>query len=99
MRKKQVRLNINGLYLHERFSKLVLDALARLEKLEALPPIPKGYVRFEASDKSVHEIPRKEMARARRIDPGLIPWNKDLPRFRKDEAELFRTLYLLSFAS
>jgi hypothetical protein len=92
VKEKQVRLNINGLYLHERFSRLVLDALARLEKLEDLPPIPKGYVRFEASDKSVHEIPRKEMARARRIDPGLIPWNKGLPRFRKDEAELFRTL-------
>jgi len=96
---KQILININGMKLHRRYSKLVLDTLARLEKLEALPPIPKGYIRFEASDHSQHDVPRSQLAAARRIDPGLIPWKKGVAQFRKDEAELLRTLYFLMFAS
>jgi hypothetical protein len=93
------RLEVNGMKLHPRFSKLVLGALARLEKLEQLPPIPAGYVRFEASDQSFHQAPRRHLTAARRLDPGLIPWKKGVPQFRKDEAELFRTLYFVAFAS
>jgi hypothetical protein len=96
---KPPRLEVNGIRLHPRFSKLVLDALARLEELEQMPTIPAGYVRFEASDKSIHQVPRKRLTAARRIDPGLIPWKKGVPQFRKDEAEVFRTLYLVVFAS
>jgi hypothetical protein len=96
---KPKRLVVNGIKLHARFSKLVFDALARLEKLEQLPPIPTGYVRFEASDQSQNDIPRQHLAAARRIDPGLILWKKDVAQFRRDEVELFRTLYFLMFAS
>ncbi len=96
---KAQRLEVNGVKLHPRFSKLVLDALARLKKLEQLPTIPAGYVRFEASDKSIHQVPRKHLTAARLLDPGLIPWKKGVPQFRKDEAELFRTLYFVVFAS
>lgn len=96
---KPVRLEVNGLKLHPRFSKMVLDALARMEKLEQLPPIPAGYVRFEASDTSIREVLRKHLTAARRLDPGLIPWKKGVPQFRKDEAELFRTLYFVTIAS
>ena len=96
---KPVRLEVNGLKLHPRFSKLVLDALARMEELEQLPPIPAGYIRFEASDASIHDVPRKYLAAARRIDPDLIPWKKGVPQFTKDDAELFRTLYFVMFAS
>jgi hypothetical protein len=95
---KPIQLVVNGFKLHPRFSKLVLDAVARLDKLEQLPPIPAGYVRFEASDSSIHQVPRKHLAAARRIDPGLIPWKKGVPQFRKDEAELLRTLYFVVFA-
>lgn len=96
---KPQRFEVNGVKLHPRFSKLVLDALARLEELEQLPPISPGYVRFEASDKSIHQVPRKHLTAARHIDPSLIPWKNGVPQFRKDEAELFRTLYFVVFAS
>ena len=93
------RLEVNGVKLHPRFSRLVLGALARLEKLEQLPPIPLGYIRFEASDKSIHQVPRKHLTAARRLDPGLIAWKKGVPQFSKDEVELFRTLHFVFSAS
>jgi hypothetical protein len=93
------RLEVNGVKLHPRFSRLVLGALVRLENLERLPPPPKGHLYFEASDGSLHSIPRKHLTAARHLDPGLIPWKKGVPQFRKDEAELFRTLHFLVFAS
>lgn len=67
---KPVLLEVNGVKLHPRFSKLVLDALARMEAAPA-PPLPRGHFYFKASDNSFHSIPRRHLARARRIDPGL----------------------------
>jgi hypothetical protein len=69
---KKIRLVVNGVELHERFSQLVLDALDRLEPAPPLPAIPKGHVYFQASDGSLHSVPRKYLARARRIDPDLV---------------------------
>jgi hypothetical protein len=68
---KPIRLIVNGWELHERFSALVLDELGHLEPASALPPIRKGYCRFQASDNSTHDVPRKHLAAARRIDPNL----------------------------
>lgn len=34
-------------------------------------PVPKGYVRFQASDGSVHDIPRQNLRTAQERDPGL----------------------------
>lgn len=36
-----------------------------------LPPLPRGHLYFQASDNSLHSIPRENLAQARRIDPGL----------------------------
>lgn len=47
MKKKQIRLNIDGLYLHERFSKLVLDALARMDAASARPQTKPKFTRAE----------------------------------------------------
>jgi hypothetical protein len=69
---KKIQLIVHGVELHERFSALVLDALDRLEPAPVLPPIPKGHVYFQASDGSLHSVPRKHLASARRIDPDLV---------------------------
>ncbi len=69
---KPIQLIVNGVVLHERFSALVLDALDRMEAQPLLPPLPKGHVYFQASDNSIHSIPRKQLTQARRIDPGLV---------------------------
>jgi hypothetical protein len=68
---KPIQLDVNGVKLHVRFSALVLDALARMEAAPTLPPLPKGHIYFQASDDSLHSIPQKCLAQARRIDPGL----------------------------
>jgi hypothetical protein len=105
---KPIRLEVNGVKLHERFSKLVLDALARMEAAPALPPLPKGYIYFQASDGSFHSIPRKRLAKARRIDPGLtVLWqqtvttgrSRSYPRFTRAERDVLRTLYFVVFAA
>jgi hypothetical protein len=62
---KQIQLVVNGVKLHARFNALFLDALDRMEPAPALPPIPKGCCRFQASDNSIHEIPRKYLAQTR----------------------------------
>jgi len=68
---RQPRLKVNGVKLPVRLSKLVLSAFKRMKPGRPLPPLPKGRIYFQASDDSLHEIPRKHLARARLIDPGL----------------------------
>jgi hypothetical protein len=69
---KPIQLVVNGVKLHEQFSQMALDALGRMEPAPALPPLPKGHIYFQASDNSLHSVLRKHLARARRIDPGLV---------------------------
>ncbi len=69
---KQICLIVNGVQLHERFSRMVLDALNRMEPAPLLPPLPRGHVYFQASDGSLHSVPHQHLAQARRIDPGLV---------------------------
>lgn len=47
MKQKQIRLNIDGLYLHEHFSKLVLDALARMDAAAARSQTRPKFTRAE----------------------------------------------------
>ena len=63
---KPIRLVVNGVKLHARFSALALDALGKLEPAPALPPLPKGHLHFQASDNSIHSVPRKYLARAKK---------------------------------
>jgi hypothetical protein len=79
------------------------------------PPLPNGYCRFQASDNSTHEIPRKHLAQARRIDPGLVLLKERAVmnsqgrgssagsmvrvKFTRAERDVLRTLYFAVFAS
>ncbi len=53
-------------------------------KLTALPPVPRGYVRFLASDRTIHDVPREHLTWARRIDPQLVVIAQSRPRFRRN---------------
>jgi len=66
---KQIQLIVNGVKLHPRFNVMALDALDRLKAAPALPPLSRRHVHFQASDGSLHDIPRKQLAQARQIDP------------------------------
>jgi len=68
---KPIRLVVNGVKLHARFSALVLDALGKMEPAPTLPPLPRGHIYFQASDDSLHSIPQEHLAKARRVDPDL----------------------------
>jgi len=39
--------------------------------IRKFPPINEGYVRFVASDSSVHDVPEKWLSQAYTIDPDL----------------------------
>jgi len=67
-------------------------------------------VYFQASDDSLHSIPRNQLKAARRVDPGLevvqvrkvnsfqvTTIRRRLPKFRPEERDVLRTLYYLSF--
>ena len=44
---------------------------------EGLPELQQGYVRFQASDGSVHDVPTDQLEAARAIDPGLMVIESD----------------------
>jgi len=57
MMSKPIRLNVNGVKLHARFSRLVFDALDRMEAQPLLPLLPKSRAYLRASDNSLHSVP------------------------------------------
>jgi hypothetical protein len=66
---KTIRLKLgDGTRLGKTFSRRVWDALDRAFWLEGLPPLRRNYVRFQASDKSIHDIPRRFISEALGID-------------------------------
>jgi hypothetical protein len=66
---KQSRLQLSdGTRLGSQFSERVLAALDRAFWLEGLPPLRRDYVRFQASDKSIHDVPAKHLNQALGID-------------------------------
>lgn len=67
-----MQLIVNGNKLHPKFSELVLKALDRMgTQGRALPKIPRGHILFLDSIGKLHSVPKKHLAWARRIDPGL----------------------------
>jgi hypothetical protein len=94
---KQVLRLPDGTRLGAQFSKLVLDALDHARWHKRLPPLRSGYVRFRASNKSIHDIPAKYISQAFFIDPGIsIIENPPLMAFDRD---LRANLYRLRVAS
>jgi hypothetical protein len=95
---KQPRLRLpDGTRLGSQFSKLVLAALDHAGWHKRLPPLRRGYVRFRASNKSIHDIPAKYISQAFFIDPGIsIIENASLMAFDRN---LISQLYLLRVAS
>jgi hypothetical protein len=90
---KQPRLRLpDGTRLGAEFSKLVLDALDHAGWHKRLPPLRRGYVRFRASNKSIHDIPAKYISQAYFIDPKIqIIENASLMAFDRDlRANLYR---------
>ena len=39
--------------------------------MQGLPPLRRNYVRFQAPDKSIHDVPAKHLNQALSIDPQL----------------------------
>jgi hypothetical protein len=66
---KQSRLRLSdGTRLGPQFSQRVLEALDRAFWSEGLPPLPRGYIRFQASDNSIHNVPARFISEALGID-------------------------------
>jgi hypothetical protein len=58
----------DGTKLSVNFSKRVWDALDRAFWLEGLPPLRRNFIRFLASDGSIHDVPRRFISDALGID-------------------------------
>jgi hypothetical protein len=95
---KQVPLRLpDGTRLGAKFSQLVLAAPDHAGWHKTLPPLRRGYVRFWASNKLIHDIPAKYISQAFFIDPGIsIIENASLMAFDRD---LRANLYRLRVAS
>src|SRR5207302_91801 len=72
----------DGTRLGWAFTSRIEAALKRAEWNKGLPPLAKNYVRFRASDGSIHDVPAKHFGRALEIDPEAFlfltkAWEKD----------------------
>lgn len=47
------------------------EEVPTLPEEQNLPPVEAGYVRFNASDGSIHDVPQDQLEAARKIDPDL----------------------------
>jgi hypothetical protein len=66
---KRPRLRLpDATRLGSEFSMRVLDALDRAEWQRKLPRLRRGFIRFRASDGSIHDIPRRFISQAFTID-------------------------------
>jgi hypothetical protein len=58
----------DGTRLHAEFSQRLLEAFKRAVLTRGLPPLKKDYLRFQASDGSIHDIPKQYISDALGID-------------------------------
>jgi hypothetical protein len=77
------------------FSKLILDALARLEKAHDMPLLPVGYVHLILSTGATLTAPVEAIEEIRRRDPQAEIINR---RFTKHESRAFKELHRLTVA-
>jgi hypothetical protein len=105
---EQPRLQLpDGTRLGAQFSKLVLDALDREEWHRKLPRLRRNFIRFRASDGSIHDIPRRFISQAFTIDQ-VSCWQTGRPQnfrilenaaLREHDRDLRANLYRLRVAS
>jgi hypothetical protein len=102
-RRQEPRLNprhillADGTQLSADFSQRVWDAQDRHRLTEGLPPLAKNFLRFRASDGSIHDIPAKYLNDALHIDPQLRLL--DNARLQEHDKQIMRTFRYLLIAA
>src|SRR5271169_5245291 len=91
----EIQLDFNGLKFSPQFSKIILDALARLEKAHDLPLLPVGYVHVILFDGTSLTAPCELIEEILRRDPEAEIINR---RFTKKESRAFKELHRLTVA-
>ena len=89
-----IRLRLpDGTLLGASFTQRIYERCRRRELNRGLPKLRRRYLRFLASDGSVHDIPEKHIGQAFNIDPGLtIIGNDALKRFDRQLMQHWRWL-------
>jgi hypothetical protein len=105
---KQPRLRLpDGTVLGSEFSKRVLEALDRAFWHRKLPRLRRNFIRFRASDGSIHDIPRRFISQAFTIDQ-VSCWQTGRPQnfrilenaaLKEHDRDLRANLYRLLVAS
>jgi|SRR5271155_4624309 len=92
---EQICLDFDGVKFSPEFSKIILDALARLEKAHNLPLLPVGYVHVILSTGAPLTAPCESIEEIFMRDPEAEIINR---RFTKKESRAFKELHRLTVA-
>jgi hypothetical protein len=91
-----IRLRLpDGTLLSAEFTRLIYQRGRRQFWRKRLPRLKRGYIRFQASDHSIHDIPERNdtLNHALSIDPKLVIIdNANLRRFDRDLMRSWRWL-------
>lgn len=106
MKTRRVQLG-DGTKLGVDFSQRVWDALDRAAWRRKLPRLQRNYIRFQASDESIHDVPRRFISDALTIDQFRCHETGTTPNFRildntairEHDRQVMRTLYGMCLAA